>query len=111
MELAEWQPQFNELGISVAAITYDPPAQLSRFTRKHKLQYPLLSDAGSEAINQLGLLNTDMEPGTRFYGVPYPGVLLLDANGRIRGKFAEMDYRDRPLFDDMLNAAREMIGP
>ena len=94
--------------MNIAAVLYDSPAELARFTRKYGIKYPVLSDPDSAAIIQLGLLNTGMDPESKYYGVPYPGVFLLDAKGVIVGKFAEQDYRDRPLLEDLVQAVREL---
>lgn len=104
--------EFAGIGVAVIGITYDPPAQLKKFTEKHGIGYPLLSDTGSATIRQLGLLNETIPSGTRYFGVPYPGVFLIDPARTIQGKFAEEDYRRRPLMDDLLDAARQMAaGP
>ncbi len=91
------------------AVTYDGEEILARFARKHRIAYPLLSDTGSEAIRELGLLDERYEPGTRFYGVPWAGVFLLDKDGIIKAKYAEEDYRKRPLLDDILRDLRNLL--
>ena len=94
--------------MSLVGITYDSPTQQSRFSRKHKISYPMMSDPESAAIQSLGLLNEEMDPSTQYYGVPYPGVFIVDRTGQITAKFAEESYRDRPLVDDLLKAARQL---
>ena len=42
-----------------------------------------LRDIDWNVIRKLGLLNQEMDPGTKYYGVPYPGIFLLDARGVI----------------------------
>ena len=87
---------------------YDSPATLERFSKKYGINYPLLSDPESSAIIQLGLLNHTYDPSTKYYGVPYPGVFLIDSEGIIIGKFAEESYRDRPLMEDLTRAVNEL---
>lgn len=108
--MSAWQERIQALGISVVGITYDPVVHQSRFVRKHEISYPMLSDPDSTAIRQLGLLNEEIDPSTRYYGVPYPGVFLLDSESRVVAKFAERDYRDRPLMDDIFAAAKHLTG-
>ena len=50
----------------------------------------------------------DYEPGHRVYGIPYPGIFLVDPNGVIQAKFAEESYRDRPDFANVLEAAANL---
>ncbi len=87
---------------------YDSPATLARFSEKYEIGYPVLSDPESSAIIQLGLLNPTYDPSTKYYGVPYPGVFLIDSQGIIIKKFAEENYRDRPMMEDMIRAVNEL---
>jgi len=87
---------------------YDSPAALARFSKKYEISYPVLSDPESSAIIQLGLLNPTYDPSTKYYGVPYPGVFLIDSQGIILKKFAEKNYRDRPLMEDLIRAVNEL---
>ena len=36
-----------------------------------------------------------MEPGTRAYGVPYPGTFMLDGSGRVTARYFEAAYQER----------------
>lgn len=109
MELSAVAPELIEKGINVAAITYDSVDIQRRFVGKHKITYPVLSDLESKVINQLGILNTEIPQDTRFHGVPYPGIYVLDGDNTVVAKFAEKDYRDRPLLDDVVEAAQALV--
>lgn len=98
----------EEAGIAVAVILYDDVEALAAFQMKYDISYHLLSDPGSEVIQQYRILNPTYDTETKYYGVPYPGVFLTDRNGVVRAKFAEQNYRDRPLFKDIVHAAREL---
>jgi DsbC/DsbD-like thiol-disulfide interchange protein len=43
-----------------------------------------------------------VKPGTMGYGIPYPGVYILDVHGRVASKYFEDDYRDRVSTADIL---------
>jgi DsbC/DsbD-like thiol-disulfide interchange protein len=58
--------------------------------------YPLLSDANSEVIRRFGIFNHNMPEGDRFYGVPFPGMYLLDSTGRVQAKSFLVDHTTRP---------------
>jgi peroxiredoxin len=90
------------LGIGVAAITYDSQEALDRFRLKHSITYTLLRDVDSRHIKAFGILNTQYEPGSLGYGVPHPGIMLIDRQGVVRLKFAVPGYRDRPDFGDVI---------
>lgn len=109
MELASWQEQFEDLGIHVAGMTYDSVVDLKTFHDKVVLGYPLLQDEAAAHATALGILNEEYPEGHRAFGIPHPGVLLLDANGVVRGKFAIAGYKERPLFELMLQAASALV--
>ena len=99
------QAQFAALGFNVAAMTYDPVATLMEAQEEYGATFPLLYDEGNTHVKAMGILNTQYSPGERAYGIPYPGIFLLDAQGVIRAKLAEQDYKLRPEFSLVLEAA------
>lgn len=108
MQLIEITDQFEELGINIAAMTYDPVEFLKTVEEDEGVEFPLLHDSDVTHVNALGIRNLDYEPGHRVYGIPYPGIFLVDSEGVIQFKFAEESYRDRPDFDVVLEAAADM---
>ena len=106
--MSEHAPDLQSKGVNVAAVLYDSRAELERFSHKYGITFPILSDPESSAIIQLGLLNPNYDPSSKYYGVPYPGVFLVDSKGIIVGKFAEQSYRDRPLMEHLIRAVNEL---
>ena len=96
------------MGINIATMTYDSIDTLKIVEENHGIEFPLLHDEGITYVNALGILNEDYDPGSRAYGVPHPGIFLLDPNGVIQAKFAEEGYRARPDFDDVFEAAANL---
>ena len=90
-------------------MTYDAEADANKFYEQHKLGIPILRDVDVKHVKQFGILNTKYEPGHWAYGIPLPGIFLVDANGVIQAKFAEADYRERPDLEIVLAAIRTMI--
>jgi len=109
VKLIEIQDQFPAMGINVVAMTYDPYEFLKEVELDEGIEFTLLQDIDRRHVNAFGILNTtDYEPGDRAWGVPYPGIMLVDPDGVIRYKFAEEGYRIRPDFADVLEAAAAM---
>jgi hypothetical protein len=86
------------------AISYDTVEVLHNFAEKHGITYTLLSDEGRKVIRALGLLNEQVYEHhaaygiprqDRHWGVPYPGVFLLDAQGYVTQKRFQQSYRER----------------
>lgn len=108
MQLTDVAEQFEALGFGIAAITYDSTELLKEVQEDQEIGFPLLHDENVKHVNALGIRNLDYEPGHRVYGIPYPGLFLVDSNGVIKHKFAEERYQDRPGFEGILEAAAAM---
>ena len=96
------------MGINIATMTYDSVDTLKIIEENQSIEFPLLHDEGITYVNALGILNEDYDPDSRAYGVPHPGIFLLDLNGVIQAKFAEEGFRARPNFDGILEAAANL---
>jgi len=95
VELQGRAADLEKQGISIVAVSYDPVDTLAKFAAAKGITYPLLSDAGSSVIKQYRLLNDTQEQGTRYYGVPWPGTFVLDAQRRVTSRFFEERYQER----------------
>jgi peroxiredoxin len=109
VQLAQWQEKFAELGVNVAAMTYDSQDILAGFHSSENLNYPLLQDQEAKHVLALGILNEDYAPGHRAYGIPHPGIIFIGADGTVKAKYAVPGYRRRPPFD-MLYADVEALS-
>ncbi len=100
-------------GIALYAISYDPPDVLADFAQRHHITYPLLSDQGSGLIRKLGILNE--EAAGRVAGIPHPGVMVLDTDGRVTEKHFYESYRERDtgagLLEHVFGIAAAHTGP
>ena len=97
-QLSDINRQLDRLkkrGINVASVTYDSPEILKAFAARKDIRYPMLSDPDSKIIRAFGILNGNIEPGTRGYGIPFPGIYVVDAKGIVKSKYFEDDYRER----------------
>jgi hypothetical protein len=93
VQLQNAKERFEKQGIKLAAISYDSPAILKDFARRHKIDYPLLADPNSKAIGSFKVLNTEAKGMTA--GMALPGFYFIDTNGVIREKYFTAKYTDR----------------
>lgn len=97
-QLVELQQNYQKIrstGRGLAAISYDSPAVLENFAERRNVRFPLLSDSDSKIIRRFGILNTQTKEGSTSYGIPYPGIYVLDAKGVVTAKYFEDDYKQR----------------
>ncbi len=95
MELRRHQERFEAAGIKLFAVSYDPVDALANFAEEHSIEYPLLSDEGSEVIRQFGILNTLIGPDEPVHGIPFPGSYLVAEDGTVAEKFFHRQYQIR----------------
>jgi hypothetical protein len=99
--------EFDAAGISVYALSYDEPDALRDFRDAHGITYTLLSDPDSEIIRAFGILNTLIDPNDHpWYGIPYPGTYIVNADGVITHKFFDNNLAVRAGPEQLLSAAR-----
>ena len=90
-------------------MSYDSVSELAAFCDQHGIEYDLLADDDSAVITQFGILNTLIEPegplADRFYGLPFPGTYVVDADGVVTEKFFNEHYATRTSAGTILDSA------
>lgn len=96
IELNAQQESFAAAGWQLVGVSYDAPEKLAKFAGKSEISYPLLSDTNSATIKAFGLLNEEVAPDSRSYGIPHPALVFIGADGTVRAVLREEGFRDRP---------------
>jgi hypothetical protein len=93
VQLQGAKQRFEARGLTLAAISYDSPAILKDFAKRHRINFPLLADPRSETIGSFNVLNTEAKGMTK--GMAYPGFFYIDESGVVREKYFEAKYTNR----------------
>lgn len=109
MQLQENVAAFDQAGIGIVVITYDSPELQQKFIDAGAITYPLLSDIDATTMTTLGIMNEDYEPGDRAYGIPHPGVFVLNPELEIVGKIFVEPFKKRVDAKDTLAYALEVL--
>lgn len=97
---------FDAAKIAVYALSYDEADALRDFRDAHGISYTLLSDPESEVIKSFGILNTLIDKDDHpWYGIPYPGSYVVNADGKITHKFFDNNLAVRAGPEQLLHAA------
>ena len=97
--------EFAAAGVAVYALSYDEPDALTDFAKAHKITYTLVPDPKSDVIRSFGILNTLIEPHDKpWYGIPYPGTYVINAEGSITHKFFDNNLAVRAGPEQLLRA-------
>ena len=81
--------------MGIASISYDGAALLLDFAERKNVHYPMLSDPESKTIRAFGIFNDNVPKDNPAYGIPFPGMYILDQNGVVKAKYFEDDHRER----------------
>jgi len=95
IQLQENKADFDAAGIGMVAITYDEPALQQAFLEKYGITIPILSDTNALSFKTLGILNENYQPGDFQYGIPHPGMIVIDPQGKVVGKLFLEAYSTR----------------
>jgi hypothetical protein len=93
--LQQQRSTFLREGIEVYAISPDPADVLQRFADRFGIDYALLSDADSAAIDRFGIRNTHIPADHGWFGIPFPGMYMVDEDGRVFDKHFVADHTVR----------------
>ncbi|WP_415357719.1 redoxin domain-containing protein [Halioglobus sp. Uisw_031] len=86
IQLQENKAGFDAAGIGMVAITYDDPVLQQAFIEKFGITIPVVSDVNALSFKTLGILNKNYSPGEFQYGIPHPGMIVIDPQGKVVGK-------------------------
>jgi hypothetical protein len=103
VELQQNLDAIRKQGLGIAALSYDSIGTLKSFADRQHITYPLLSDPDSKIIQSFDILNETIARGTPTYGIPYPGVYIVNTQGKVVSKYFEDDYKERVSTADILS--------
>jgi len=101
IELNDHAEKFRKLGYGLAAISYDNTAILKEFSEHKNISYPLLSDQDVKTMSAYNIVNSKYTIGDDNYGIPYPGVVVIDNVGKVIDKHFFKGYKNRVKFSDL----------
>lgn len=110
IQLQQHKAGFDAAGIGMVGITYDDPALQQAFIDKFDITIPILSDIDALSFKTLGILNKEYQPGDAHYGIPYPGMIIIDTRGVVVGKLFLEAYSSRVDSAAALDFARNALG-
>ena len=110
IQLQEHKADFDASGIGMVGITYDEPALQQVFIDKFGITLPILSDIDALSFKTLGILNEKYQPGDFQYGIPHPGIIVIDTQGKVAGKLFLEAYSSRVDATAVLAFARKALG-
>ncbi len=94
----------------MVAITYDTPELQQTFIDAASITYPVISDIDAATMQALGIHNEEYGPDDDNYGLPYPGIYVVNPDKEIVGKIFVDRYQIRVDGPTTLAYAKELLG-
>lgn len=110
IQLQDNAAAFAAAGIGLVAITYDEPRLQQAFIDKFGITIPVLSDIDALSFKTLGILNEDYQRGDSRYGIPHPGMIVINPQGEVVGKLFLEAYSSRVDSQAALAFAKQALG-
>ena len=104
-KLQSHHDDFAHLGAQVVAISPEPPATGAMLARDLALDYPLLSDARGAVVDQYDARNKFTSATTV---LPHAAVVVVDADGFVRFRSVNRNFKKRTTMRTILNVLREI---
>ncbi len=79
-DFRDWHPEFEKIGVKVLGVSADSIASHGKFSAKHGLPFPLLSDESKETLERYGVWQQKKLYGKTFLGIVRT-TFLIDKNG------------------------------
>lgn len=111
IQLQQHKQSYDAAGIGMVAITYDTPRLQQNFIDQHGITIPVLSDIDALSFKTLGILNDKYPPGDARYGIPHPGMIIIDPQGVVVGKLFLQAYSSRVDAAAALSFAQQALNP
>lgn len=91
----------KERGYNLYGVSYDSVESQDRFSKNQMLEYTMLSDGDSAAIDAFDIRDPQYTEG-KAVGVPYASVIVVGKDGKIIAKSVSGDFKKRPTNDQLL---------
>ncbi len=101
LELNKIQDEFSNLGYDLAGISYDSTEVLNQFSSQYAIKFPLLADQQAQTMLAFDILNKAYGKGDDNYGIPYPGVVVINAQGKVTNSYFYQGYKNRVDFNEL----------
>jgi peroxiredoxin len=109
VDLQSRTAQFEELGLNVATVSVDSVELVKKFADAQRITFVMLADPTGAINERLGIRDAQYPVGSSAFGVPQPGIFVLNRDRKIVGKYFVQGYRDRPDLDAILTGLRTRL--
>ncbi len=100
--LQEKLPELGSRGVTVVAVSVDPPDVTAALAAKQGYTFRFLSDPKGEVVRRYDLLHPGAGPGGA--DLSRPGEFLIDSSGTVRWRNLTEDYKVRVRGQQVLDA-------
>jgi peroxiredoxin len=101
VQLDRYYARIADLGVSLFAVSVDPPETSRRLRERLKSRFRFLSDSRGVLLDALGIRHRNAHQGR---DIAFPTAVLVDRDGIVRWTFQSDTYRERARPEDVFAA-------
>jgi peroxiredoxin len=105
VQLSENLPKIQATGGQVVVVCYDPPEKVKRFTKRRKINVPVLSDTDSKTIDAYAM--RALKGNGNQIGSAQHGTFVIDQSGTIRSKPYLTSFEGDGALEVLVSALKE----
>ena len=108
MQLDRYYEEISARGVSLFAVSVDPPEVSAKLKARLESDFTFLSDERGQLLDALDILHrAGRSDGT---DIAFPTAILVDGSGIVRWTFQSATYRERARPEDVFRAL-DQLGP
>jgi peroxiredoxin len=101
VQLDRYYTRIADQGVSLYAVSVDPPETSRRLRERLQSRFSFLSDSQGVLLDALGIRHRNAREGR---DIAFPTAVLVDADGIVRWTFQSDTYRQRARPEDVFAA-------
>ena len=105
-DFRDWHPEFKKLGAIVLGVSADSMQKHEKFSAKHELPFPLLSDEEMAVLEKYGVWQEKKLYGKTFLGI-VRSTFLIDAAGKVVKVWPKVKVKGH--VEEVLAAVKELL--
>jgi len=107
VQLDRYYSQIADRGVSLFAVSVDPPETSRRLRERLQSRFTFLSDSDGALLDALGIRHVEALEGR---DIAFPTAILVDADGVVRWTFQSDTYRQRARPEQVFEAIEALPG-
>ena len=106
-DFRDYHGDFEKLGVKVLGMSADPMKAHEKFSEKHELPFPLVSDEEKKTLEKYGVWQEKKMYGKTFMGI-VRSTVIIDENGKVVKVWPKVKVKGH--VEEVLDVVRNLVS-